>query len=131
VGLALLVLVGLFEVGFLLYAHAFPIEDPTAPKPGTGPPPPPPDELSFLFAFVAVIGTTFLPAFLLLLGHSRRNTGLRLAAKSWLILVSVPFLGLGLLTLRQPPFEPVLIGLGVFTLLGAILLASAKPRPSM
>lgn len=123
-GLALISLAGLLELGLWLFYRAFPYEDPYLPK---GYPPPAVEESSVLMPLIMVIGTTFLPAFLLLQGHSARSRVLRVVAKSWLILESVFLLGLCFLDFKNGGgFEPVLVGVGAPLLIGAILLDSER-----
>jgi hypothetical protein len=77
-----------------------------------------------LVPLLVIVGTTFIPALLLLVGHSERNNFIRIVVKGWLILVGLLLVGLSLLTLRDPPFEPLPLMLGSFTLLGTVLLDS-------
>ena len=123
VGLACISFVGLLVLGLSLV----PAEDPYLPK---GTPPPPVEWSSLLMSLVIALGMIFLPAFLIVQGHSRRSRGLRVVGKIWLILEGAFWLGLCFLHYKNGGrFEWVAFYLGAPLVIGAILLGSDGGRP--
>ncbi|MDY7226517.1 hypothetical protein [Hyalangium rubrum] len=117
-GLALIVLIGLAQLGLLLYL-ASPQE-----LPSLGGFQSERDEpVSPLWGVLGICGATFLPATLMVLGkRSLRQLGL-----GWLIVVSVLWLALGLLTL-EAGFAPVSVLFGGLTLASALLMGLEKTK---
>jgi hypothetical protein len=122
VGLAVLVLTGLMELGFMSHVRSLPMKG--AYGPGYGYSSDSGDEPSVLMPLLLIVCTTFIPALLLVLGHSEGNKALRIGMKSWLLLVGVGLLGMSFLTLSDPRFQPMLLVLGFLTLVGTLLLGS-------
>lgn len=72
----------------------------------------------------AVVGTTFLPAFLTVLGHNLGIHGLRKAGIGWLMSVSTFWLGGFLLTFSEFPRNLLLPAMGGLIFAGTLLMSS-------
>jgi hypothetical protein len=78
--------------------------------------------VSLAMAFIA--GTTFLPAFLTLLGHNQGKGGLKMTGTVWLVLASLLWLVPSLLASGAFPFNLIPMAMGGLILAGAILMSS-------
>ncbi len=80
-----------------------------------------------LLPIALIIGTTFLPALLMVLGHKLGKGGLQTAVKVWLILASLPLLGIGILSSGAFPFNFIPMAIGGLILAGPLLMSSHEP----
>jgi hypothetical protein len=77
-----------------------------------------------LWGTAITTGTTFLPAWLTLLGHNRGKGVLKELGSGWLTLVAIFWLMVGIFTLPFFPYNLIPLGLGALILSGTLLMSS-------